>query len=108
MGRECWWTPEQAKYIQEVSQKAASEMISTKLGKMAKDFSRKAGSGFIKLSMDVKSSKGPTPVAPEEPDIDMPIIEFGCCGERIKYIGAESTKSLCCVICGKDQPLSKS
>ncbi len=106
MGQQCWWTPEQAEYIQEVGQQAASEMVSKELGKMAKGFNQKSSSGFLKVKMDVKSSRGRTPTAPAEPDLDMPIIEFDCCGEHIKYNAAEETKSLCCVICGKDHPLS--
>jgi hypothetical protein len=106
LGRDCWWTPEQAEYIRDVGQQAASELISKELGKMAKDFSRKSGSGLLKVKMDVRSSRGPTPTAPSEPDLDMPIFEYGCCGEHIKYSAAEGIQNLCCIICGKDHPLS--
>lgn len=90
----CWWTPEQAEYL---SAKAAEEVVGPELEKMARDFNRKSSGGLISMNMEV--SRSPTPPSPEEPNDNLPVTTFECCGERIKHDGQKSM--LRCVICGK-------
>lgn len=104
-GQECWWTPEQVTYIEAAQEKAVNELMTSEMNKMAKKFNRSTGSsGLINLKMSVKSD-GPrrTPSPPAEPNLDLSIIEFSCCNERIKHNSSENR--LFCVICGTEHQL---
>jgi ribosomal protein S27E len=95
--QNCWWTQAQADYMAAV---AGKTVIEPELERMARDFSREAGSGgFISMKIEVKSD--PPPVPPQEPSEDWPVALFDCCNERIRH--DRSHASLHCVICGKDK-----
>lgn len=106
MGRDCWWTPEHAEYIADITKQHAAELVSKEMGKMARDFNRTSGSGLFQVKMDVSSPRVRTPMPPEESELEMRIIEFTCCGEHIKYSAVDGIQNLCCIICGKDSPVS--
>lgn len=92
-GRNCWWTPEQAKYLSGV---VAQQVISPKLDKAARDFNRGSSRGIWRMS--VKVNRPSLPQRPVEPNLDWSILHFACCNERIKHDGKES--QIKCVICG--------
>jgi hypothetical protein len=103
-GRDCWWTPEQAEYIKAVAMGMASDHIGDQLDKMARRINSSSKSGILKMTMKTKRGHRPTPTAPPEPDLDMPIQEFLFCGEHIKH--DRSASKLFCVICGKENNIS--
>lgn len=92
-GHNCWWTPEQAEYISSV---VGAQVVGPELDRMASDFNRGSGRGFIRMSMKV--TKPRVPQRPDEPHDAWPVMTFDCCNERIKHNGAEVR--VACVICG--------
>ena len=95
-GQDCWWTPEQAEYIQQVAQNMATQVIDRELDNMARSINH-SGRGNITMTRSARR-RGNTPNRPEELDLDLPITEFACCGERVKLF--ESEAPISCIICG--------
>ncbi len=92
-GTGCWWTAEQAEYVQGV---LVQEVIAPKLDQMASRFNRNAGQGLVKMRMNVQHQ--PAALAPLETAESLPKFLFSCCNETIKHDGRSSL--LNCVICG--------
>src|SRR4051812_31087790 len=84
----CWWTPEQADYL---ALTVANPIIGESLKQLEKSvngINRK--SDFLKVS--VKTRLDPVPPVPDEPEEPWAVMDFICCGEKIRHDG--KTKSL--------------
>lgn len=91
----CWWTQEQADYLAAIG----GEKLA---GPLLDDFARKVNrisqpGDFLQIG--VKVEHGPQASRPSEPDDQMQIATFACCGETVKHDGA--TSPLTCIICGE-------
>jgi hypothetical protein len=95
-----WFTDEQRAYVEAVGLNFAHDIVSEKLGAMARRFNRgSSGGGFITAKMTHSSSpRKAVPPVPVEPEETMPVVFFECCKERVKHDG--STEALHCIICG--------
>ena len=95
-GQECWWTPEQAQYIQD----SVAAPFEDEMARMANDFNRRQRGGFIKMEMKGPARR-PGPIQPQELNEPMPLFVFPCHNEPVKHDG--SKRELHCVICGQRQ-----
>ena len=95
-GESCWWTPEQAEYIQA----SVVGPFEDEMRRMAKDFNRKNRGGPVQFDMKL-SGGASSPVKPLEPDEPMPMIVFACHAESVKHDGSRG--ELHCIICGQRQ-----
>jgi len=95
VGNDCWWTEEQIAYFQGV---VTDEMVAPMLGDFARDINQMSRPGDL-VQMKAEVSHDPSAAAPVEPDGDLQVATFACCGERIKHDG--SADRLRCVICGQ-------
>lgn len=95
--RDCWWTPEQAEYMEALLADEASSSFLAGIGE-AQDEQRRGSSGI-----SIVSTPGPTPKAPAEREEEMLLRTSWCCGEAIKV---HSPGAVACVICGADVPLT--
>jgi hypothetical protein len=92
-GHDCWWTPEQAKYLSAI---IGEQVFGPELDQMAREFNRGSSGGFIRMSAQI--TRPHVPVRPDEPTVAWPIVHFACCNERIKYDDKDA--QVACVICG--------
>ena len=95
-GEKCWWTPEQAQYIED----SVAAPLEDEMAKMARDFNRTSRGGPVRMSVK-KTGGGAVPVKPLEPDDSIPRIVFACHDEPVKHDGSKA--ELHCIICGKRQ-----
>lgn len=94
-GERCWWTTQQAQYF---AGTAGREVVGPMLDDMARKINRTSRPGSsVKLSVTVKHS--PRPRIPREPEEPWSIVEFACCGERVKLESA--CQDVHCIICGE-------
>jgi predicted RNA-binding Zn-ribbon protein involved in translation (DUF1610 family) len=93
-GKSCWWTTDQVNYINST---AKNEFVNPLLRDFQKEMqSLNRPGGSIKYTPGrIDDSAIVAPVETNEP---MPIFNFACCDESIKY--AEGTTELHCIICG--------
>ncbi len=92
-GTDCWWTPEQAAYVESI---AANEVLGPHLDKLERTF-RSMSSDFVKVTGRIERPQ--VLPAPPERDDEMPSeTRFTCCGETIKHDA--SARPAHCIICG--------
>jgi hypothetical protein len=94
-GEGCWLTKAQAQYV---GAYGASHLLGPQLDEMAREVNRSARRGGM-FSVKMTVNKPRPPRAPEEPEDEMPSVNFECCGETIRHDGA--TARLHCPICGR-------
>lgn len=93
-GQSCWWTQAQADYLAAMAGQEIARPLLDEFARRVNGVS-KAGD-FLKVSAKVEH--GPRPTVPDELDTAMSVVNFQCCGERIKHDGSAAT--LHCIICG--------
>lgn len=92
-GADCWWTPEQAAYVESI---AVNGPLAPHLDRLERAFDALRG-GLIQVTAHVE--RPPLLSAPPERDDEMPSeTQFACCGETIRH--DQSTKPVHCIICG--------
>lgn len=94
-GEGCWWTPEQAQYIEDT----VAAPLEAEMAKMVREVNRRSRSGFVRMTM--KRTGRVVPAKPLEPSDPLPIITFACHNEPVKHDGSKG--ELHCIICGKRQ-----
>ena len=97
-GKDCFWTREQAEYIEKMAMSKIVGPMIDKFGRQLEDMS----TGFMKVETSTRYQKHAMP--PKETE-GLRKFDFECCKESIKIL-ENWDSNLYCIICGKEVELN--